>query len=144
MESIHFFTEQTNFILKSKTKLRVWLKQVIHSYNRKINSLNYIFTSDENLLKINQQYLNHDTYTDIITFDQSIENQKIEADIYISIERIKENSRRLNINFDEELHRVMLHGVLHLLGFKDKSNTEKEEMRKKENHYLALRFNFRK
>ena len=91
-------------------------------------------------MSINEKYLKHNTLTDIITFNQSTDQNLIEADIFISIERIRENSKKLNIPFKEELHRVMIHGVLHLLGFNDKIDPEKKEMRKKENHYLALRF----
>ena len=140
MESIHFFNEQINFTLKNKTKIRTWIRQTVRTHHKKISSLNYIFTSDEYLLEINQQYLRHDTFTDIITFDQSSDQNNIEADIYISIERVSSNAKKLKSTFEDELNRVMIHGVLHLLGFKDKTKADKEEMRKKENHYLALRF----
>jgi len=141
MELIHFFSEEINYNLKNKTKIRSWLKQVIHHNKRTITALNYIFTSDEHLLKINQNYLKHNSYTDIITFDHSTESDKIESDIFISIDRVRENAANNKTSFSEELHRVMIHGVLHLLGCKDKSDSEKNEMRKKENHYLNLRFN---
>jgi len=139
MESIHFFNEQIDFRLNNKTRLRSWLRSVIHQHNKKISSINFIFTSDNLLLEINKKYLKHNTYTDIITFDQSSKPNKIEADIYISLDRVSFNSINLKTSFEEELHRVMIHGVLHLLGYKDKTKEEKEEMRKKENHYLALR-----
>lgn len=140
MESIHFFSEETEYKIKGKTQIRYWLRYVAREYNKKIANLNFIFTTDTYLIDINQKYLNHDTYTDIVTFDQSNDARRIEADIYISIERVLENARSLNKSFDEEMHRVIIHGVLHLLGFNDKTPAEKEEMRKKENHYLALRF----
>lgn len=139
MESIHFFNEQIDFRLNNKTKLRSWLRSAIHQHKKKISSINFIFTSDNLLLEINKKYLKHNTYTDIITFDQSSKPNKIEADIYISLDRVSFNSIKLKTSFEEELHRVMIHGVLHLLGYKDKTKEEKEEMRKKENHYLALR-----
>lgn len=139
MESIHFFNEQIDFRLNNKTRLRSWLRSAIHQHNKKISSINFIFTSDNLLLEINKKYLKHNTYTDIITFDQSSKPNKIEADIYISLDRVSFNSIKLKTSFEEELHRVMIHGVLHLLGYKDKTKEEKEEMRKKENHYLALR-----
>lgn len=139
MESIHFFNEKIDFKLKNKTKIRSWLRRVVHEHDKKVSCINYIFTSDNYLLDINRKYLNHNTYTDIITFNQSSTPKKIEADIYISIERIQANSKKLNISFSEELHRVMIHGLLHLLGYNDKTNPEKDYMRKKENHYLALR-----
>ena len=112
---------------------------MLYDNHKHLISLNYIYTSDEYLLKINKEYLNHDTFTDIVTFDQSTQKDHIEADIFISIDRIKDNANNLNIPVQEELHRVMIHGVLHLIGFRDKTETEKKEMRKKENHYLALR-----
>ena len=139
MESIHFFNEKIDFKLKNKTKIRSWLRRAVHEHDKKVSCINYIFTSDNYLLDINRKYLNHNTYTDIITFNQSSTPKKIEADIYISIERIQANSKKLNISFSEELHRVMIHGLLHLLGYNDKTNPEKDYMRKKENHYLALR-----
>jgi rRNA maturation RNase YbeY len=139
MSKINFFNEETDFSLKQKTKLRSWISSVLNDNHKHLISLNYIYTSDEYLLKINKEYLNHDTFTDIVTFDQSTQKDHIEADIYISIDRIKDNAHNLNIPIQEELHRVMIHGVLHLIGFGDKTETEKKEMRKKENHYLALR-----
>lgn len=140
MKNIHFFTEDLVFTLKNKTKLRRWIKDTIQQNNNTLQFINFIFTSDKFLLNVNKEYLNHNTLTDIITFDQSIDPEVIEADIYISVERIKENSKSFKISFEDELHRVMIHGVLHLLGYNDKEESEKEEMRKKENHYLALRF----
>jgi probable rRNA maturation factor len=141
MESIHFFSEQTEFKLKNKTQIRHWIRSVIRQYNKKITNLNYIFTTDSYLLEINQKYLNHNTYTDIVTFDQSTKQNRLEADIYISIDRIVANSQKLTTDFEDELHRVIIHGVLHLLGYKDKTLSDKETMRKRENHYLALRNN---
>jgi probable rRNA maturation factor len=139
MKIIHFYSEDTSFTLKQKNKVRTWLLAVIEDYNKQPSLINYIFTSDAHLLEINKNFLNHDTYTDIITFDQSSEPNHIEADIYISIDRVKENAKSLNNTFSDELHRVMIHGILHLMGFNDKTDSQKKEMRKTENHYLALR-----
>lgn len=138
MEKIYFFTEDSSFNLKHKSKLRIWVSQVIKENAKISKAINFIFTSDKHLLSINQQYLNHDTLTDVITFNFSSDPKFIETDIYISIDRIQENADRLNNPFPDELHRVMIHGILHILGYNDKNALEKKEMRKKENHYLAL------
>ena len=140
MGAIHFFNEDISFALKQKTKLRKWIESTVEYNHKNLQVINYIFTSDSYLLNINKEFLNHDTLTDIITFDQSSVSNLIEADIYISIERVKVNSKKLTVPFSDELHRVMIHGILHLLGFGDNGDSEKKEMRKKENHYLALRF----
>ena len=140
MKNIYFFCEDIQYTLKLKTKVRNWISTVIEQNNKELLNINYIFTSDSHLLHINKEYLNHNTYTDIITFDQSADENTIEADIYISIDRIKQNAKTLNQSFQKELHRVMIHGVLHLLGLNDKTEIEKQEMRKNENHYLALLF----
>ena len=140
MKKIYFFCEDIHFTLKQKTKIRNWISNVVEQNNKEILNINYIFTSDSHLLQINKEYLNHNTYTDIITFNQSADENTIEADIFISIDRIKQNAKTLNQSFQNELHRVMIHGVLHILGLKDKAEIEKQEMRKNENHYLALLF----
>ena len=141
MGNIHFFSEETDFNPKGKSRLRQWIGQVIEHYGKKLTTLNYIFTTDRYLHKINKTYLNHDSYTDIITFDHSSEADEniIEGDIFISIDRISENAGKLNVLFEDELHRVMVHGVLHLIGYGDKTIQEKKEMRKTENHWLNLR-----
>lgn len=139
MKKISFFSEESAFKLKQKTKLRHWITSVIEINNKTLQSINYIFTSDNYLREVNQQYLKHNTYTDIITFDQSIASDQIEGDIFISVERVEENAKKLGFLFQDELHRVMIHGILHLLGYNDKTEVEKKEMRKLENHYLALR-----
>ncbi|MCL4140703.1 UNVERIFIED_CONTAM: hypothetical protein GTU68_011892 [Idotea baltica] len=99
-------------------------------------SLQYIFCSDDELLEINRTHLNHDFYTDVIGFDQSDENNTIEGDIFVSIDRITENAKDFGVSFEEELHRVMTHGLLHFVGYKDKSESEQKEMRAKESFYL--------
>ena len=115
------------------------LETVLAKEEQHAKTINYIFCSDDYLLKINKEYLNHDTLTDIITFDNSEEEGKIEADIFISIDRIKENALSLKKDFDQELHRVIIHGLLHLLGYNDKTDDDKAEMRKKEDACLSLR-----
>ena len=136
---IHFFFEETSFTLKSKTNLRNWINSTIEAEKHILNELNFIFCSDDYLLEINQQYLKHDTYTDIITFDNSEEKGQIYGDIFISIDRIRENAKTFKVSFSDELHRVIIHGTLHLLGYPDKKKEEKALMTEKENHYLALR-----
>ncbi len=134
--SILFFNEDIKFELKQKRELRKWILETIENEVYTINSLNFIFCSDAYLLNINQQYLNHDTYTDIITFDNSETEKKILGDIFISVERVKENAKKMKIPFCDELNRVMIHGVLHLLGYTDKNKTQKEAMTAKEDFYL--------
>ena len=116
-----------------------WLKQIAQSENFKIGELNYIFCSDEYLYKINVDYLDHHTYTDIITFDNSEKEKTIESDIYVSIDRVQENAKTHNISFEDELDRVLIHGVLHLCGYKDKTEEEEKNMRLKENESLSKR-----
>lgn len=136
---IYFFSEDISYKLKDKLKIRKWLHQAILSELRKLKEINFIFCTDNYLLGINQQYLNHDTYTDIVTFDTSDSPDKISADIFISLERIRENATTFNATERDEIHRVMIHGTLHLLGYKDKLKADKIIMTTKENHYLNLR-----
>jgi rRNA maturation RNase YbeY len=137
---ISFHTEDVKFNLKNKTILKKWISSTIEKKKRKAGELNFIFCSDEHLLGINKQYLNHDTYTDIITFDYSKEDQKqpVSGDIFISIERVEENAKKFSKSFENELHRVIIHGTLHLLGYKDKTKAAKEEMRKEEDKCLRV------
>ena len=137
MNTINFFYEEIEFRIEDETKIKNWIDSIINSYNNKTVELNYIFCNDEYLHKINVEYLNHDTYTDIITFDNSEEENEIEGDLFISIERIKENAILLNTDTNHELHRVMIHGVLHLIGYGDKSEDDKKIMRKKEDEAIA-------
>lgn len=132
------FTFQNNkadFKLKQPLKLKAWLSKIILSEKKKEGKISYVFVSDEDLLKINREFLKHDTYTDIITFDYAEEKQ-LHAEIFISIDRVRENAKKLKIEFDSELRRVMVHGVLHLCGYKDKKKADKELMRKKESAAL--------
>ena len=137
--AIQFFTEDLVYTLKHKTKIRTWLLQTITAEGYELEELNFILCSDEYLLGINQQYLNHDTYTDVITFDNSEEDKTIVGDIFISLERIQENAKDFKGTTFDELCRVMVHGTLHLLGYKDKSKAEKALMTQKEDDYLARR-----
>ena len=139
MLAIHFFEEGITYKLKHKTALRQWISQTIQAEGFKLKELTYIFCSDSYLLQINQQYLNHDTYTDIITFDNSDMEKVIVGDIFISIERIRENAAKFSITETEELHRVIIHGALHLLGYKDKTLVTKQKMTQKEDFYLNKR-----
>jgi len=132
---INFFTEDSSFTLKNKRKLKYWIQDTVQLENCKTGEINYIFTSDKYLLNINKQYLSHNYYTDIITFNYC-ENKVINGDIYISIDTVKNNSTRFAVTFNEELNRVMIHGVLHLLGYDDHNEKEKSQMREKENYYL--------
>ena len=132
---IQFCTEDITFSLKEKLKHKAWLNEVAKQEGKKILELTYVFCSDEYLLQINQEYLNHDTLTDIVTFDNSEDPKKIEGDIFISIERVKENGEKLGTT-DTELKRVMVHGLLHLLGYKDKKKEDKALMTEKEDLYI--------
>lgn len=135
---IGFNTEEITFNLKNKAILKKWISEIIAKKKRKTGYINFIFCSDEHLLNINKQFLNHDTYTDIVTFDYSKDDpkQNVSGDIFISIDRVKENAAKFSKTFEEELHRVIIHGVLHLLGYQDKTKKAKEEMRDEEDKSL--------
>ncbi len=134
---ITFQNTNSNFVLKQKGIIKQWLKTIVENENSRLGEINFVFTNDQTLLSYNQQYLQHNTFTDIITFDTSTE-KKINGDIIISIERVDENSKKFKTDFENELHRVLAHGVLHLLGYKDKSKKEVIEMRKQEELALKL------
>jgi probable rRNA maturation factor len=139
MAHINFFTEEIKFKLDHPTKTSRWIKETIKTEKSSLGQLNFIFCSDSYLLKINIDYLNHNTFTDIITFDNTEEDSLISGDIFISIDRVRENADKFKVDFDSELHRVMIHGVLHLIGYGDKDIRSKAKMRKKEDAYLSLR-----
>ncbi|MDA3954761.1 MAG: rRNA maturation RNase YbeY [Bacteroidales bacterium] len=132
---IKFFVEETKFNLKNRIRIKTWIRETIIGENLKPGVINFIFTSDKFLLEVNKQYLSHDYFTDIITFNYCDKNE-INGDIYISISTVKNNSISFNVTFIEELHRVMIHGILHLMNYNDKTDQEKAEIRKKENYYL--------
>ena len=138
--SIFFISEDVSFDLDHKESFQAWLQKVVSMEEKVIGEISYVFCSDNYLHKINLEYLGHDTYTDIITFDYCVGNV-INSDIFISIERVKENGIKFHASFQNELSRVMVHGVLHLLGYSDKSHRDKEVMRAKEDFYLSLLYN---
>ena len=135
-DEIYFFTEDIEFNLDEKKKVTQWIKDTAEEYTFVIDNINYIFVSDNYLLDLNKKYLKHKTLTDIITFDNSFFNLGLSGDIYISVERVKENAFKYKVEFHEELCRVMIHGLLHLCGFKDKNTADKDKMIEAEN--LAL------
>ncbi|WP_375559029.1 rRNA maturation RNase YbeY [Bernardetia sp. OM2101] len=135
---INFFSEEIDFELDNEETTSDWLQKIANKEGYVVSAINYIFCDDEYLHKINMEYLNHDTYTDIITFDNSEQEQVLEADIFISVERVKENSKELKTTFNQEIHRVMVHGLLHLTGNDDHSAEDKKNMREKEDEALKL------
>ena len=138
--AIFFYTEPPLvFQLKNKLLHKRWLNKVVQTESngqKKVGNLNYIFCTDDYLHNMNKEYLQHDTLTDVITFDNSEKPNCIDGDIFISIDRIKDNAVTYKVDTDTELHRVMVHGLLHLLGYKDKTAAESQLMRTKENDYL--------
>ncbi len=137
-KSIHFEAKPPfGFVLADEDAVRNWLIDVAKQHQEELSSLEYVFCDDDQLLEINKQYLNHDYYTDIITFP--MDKDPLEACIYISIDRVKENAKHYKASFVNELHRVMVHGLLHLLGHNDKSNEESKAMRDAEDASLSLR-----
>jgi rRNA maturation RNase YbeY len=134
-----FFFEQREFSLENRTRLKFFIESIFRKEGKGLGSLNYVFCSDKRLLEINRKFLHHDYYTDIITFNLS-QSSSIQAEIYISIDRVRDNAKKLNVSFKSELHRVIFHGPLHLCGFGDKTGLKMKEMRKKENFYLVSYF----
>ena len=135
---INFYNEDASYLVKHKILLRAWLQLAIAAEGFVTGPINIILTSDEYLGKMNLQYLQHDTLTDIITFDYT-EDGKVSGDLFISIERVEENAAVYSRSVAEELHRVMIHGVLHLCGYADKKPSEKKTMTRREEHYMLLR-----
>jgi probable rRNA maturation factor len=131
------FNYETDFELQNEKPVGDWLSSVIVSENKKEGDINYIFCDDDYLVGINQQYLNHDTLTDIISFDYSVGNE-LHGDVFVSVERVRENASDFEVTFEEELLRVMVHGILHYCGYKDKSNEDEILMRQKENEKIQL------
>ncbi len=138
--AIYFFFEEINFELKEKLNRKRWLKNIATKAGFKIKELNYVFCSDEYLYQINLEYLNHETYTDIITFDNSEKEFDLSGDIFISIDRVNENAKTHNQEIETELSRVLAHGLLHLMGYKDKTKEESTLMRQKEEESISLYF----
>ncbi len=133
---INFFTEDVDFDLKGKLKNKKWIKTIVEQEGQKTGDINIIFCSDEYLLEVNKQYLNHDYYTDIITFNYNTE--KVNGDLFISIDRVAENAEKQNVPRGTEMQRVIIHGVLHLLGYNDKSPKEEKEIREKEDKAIEI------
>jgi len=138
---ISFNSQTIAFTLKNKLKLKQWIKLITEKEKHSVGTINYVFCNDDELLEINLKHLNHNTLTDIITFDYT-EGNVINSDIFISIDRVKENAIKFKVTFEEELHRVLIHGILHLCGYKDKSKLDAELMRKKENWALKIKSQF--
>lgn len=134
---IYFHFEEIPLIKIKRKNLKDWIKSCANKYGTCIGDINYVFCSDEYLLEINKKYLKHNYYTDVITFNYNQE-KILSGDIYISVDRIKDNAKEINILTEDEINRVMIHGILHLIGFNDKTKDEKEIMRKEENKCLAF------
>lgn len=141
MQKILFYSLDRKCTLKDRNKLKVFIGRLFTREKKKLGSLSYIFCSDKHLLGINKEFLKHDFYTDVITFDLSSSKNEIEAEVYLSIDRIKDNAKHADTSFTEEIHRVMFHGALHLCGYKDKKNNEIIKMRQAEKKYLDMYFN---
>ncbi|MBM3416860.1 MAG: rRNA maturation RNase YbeY [Bacteroidetes bacterium] len=135
LSKVCFFFERSNFSLGSRRRLKSFIESIFKREGKELGVLNFIFCSDNKLLAINRQFLHHNFYTDIITFDLS-ESEQIQAEVYISIDRVRENAKNMGVSFKSEIHRVIFHGVLHLCGYKDKTKEEKKKMSNKE--YLFL------
>lgn len=133
------FNYETDFKLENETNISEWISKAINSENCKEGELNYIFCSDDYLHKINVDFLNHDTLTDIISFDYSV-GKELHGDVYISVERVEDNAKDFEVSFEDELARVMIHGILHYCGYKDKSEDDAKLMRSKEDYYLSTRY----
>ena len=129
------FQNTSKFKVKDLRKKKIWLNSISKNEGKEIGNLNFLFVDDKEILKYNKKYLQHESYTDIITFDNSL-NNKIAGDIVISLERVNENAKYYGVSYNYELERVMAHGLLHLLGYNDKNKEEKKIIRKKENYYL--------
>ena len=135
---IRYFCEDIRFTYKNKLANNRWLKMVAGSEIRKIGDINIIFCSDNYILDVNMKYLQHDYFTDIITFDYC-EGKVVSGDLFMSVDNVRENSIEFGTDFEEELHRVIVHGVLHLIGYDDHTEEDKKVMRQKENYYLQMR-----
>ena len=134
----NFFSENKNFKISNKKEIRTLLKEICKKENKKISFINCVFCSDNRLLEINKKYLNNTSLTDVVTFDFTTNKKTIEGDVYISIDRVKENAKKYKQSFKTELLRIIIHGLLHLIGFSDKTKEEKNTMTLKENEYLSM------
>ena len=141
MQKVQFYFLDRRPTLKERTRLKLFIEKLFLIEKKKLGNLSYIFCSDEHLLTINKDFLKHDFYTDIITFDLSSSKIETEGEIYVSVDRVKDNAKQLGVSFKEELHRVVFHGALHLCGYKDKTKADSVVMRAIEDTYLSLYFN---
>jgi len=137
---IRFFANGLRLSLTNRGSLKFFLEKIIKSKGKRLVSINYIFCSDKELLKLNNEFLSHNYYTDILTFDLSESKKEITAEIFISLDRVRDNAVQFNSSIKKELHRVIIHGVLHLCGYSDKTRTEMLKMRKAEDKHLSLYF----
>jgi len=135
--AVHFVNHETNFLLKKKRTISNWIKEIVYLHNRRVGSLTIIFTSDPEILQINKKFLKHNYFTDVITFDYS-DGELLEGDIFISLDTVLKNSKSFNTTLSDELLRVMIHGVLHLLGFDDATDLERRNMHEEENKSLEV------
>ncbi len=140
MQKVQFYFLDRKPTLKERTRLKRFIEDLFKKEKKKLGNLSYIFCSDEHLLSINKDFLKHDFYTDVISFDLSATKRLTEGEIYLSVDRIKDNAEQLGVSFKEELHRVIFHGALHLCGYKDKKKADVQQMRSAENKYLQLYF----
>lgn len=131
------YNYETSFFITNETYVSNWIAKTIEAENHQLGDINYVFCDDMYLHKLNLEFLNHDTLTDIISFDYSI-GKILHGDIFISVERVIENAKEFNVSFEDELHRVIIHGILHYCGYQDKTIKDQKVMREKENHYLKL------
>lgn len=137
--AINFFSEKIAFKPKQSLKLKAWIKSVASEEGYQVGTLNYVFCDDDYIIETNRQYLQHDYYTDIITFDYTEKNE-ISGDLVVSLDTVRSNAEKLGVDFNGELCRVIIHGILHLCGYKDKTDEEEKQMRALEDHHL-LKFN---
>jgi probable rRNA maturation factor len=137
---VRFFSNGLNLSLTNRGRLKLFLKKILKSKGKELGSINYVFCSDKELLRLNNEFLRHNYYTDILTFDLSESKKKVTAEIFISLDRVKDNAAQFDGSVKKELHRVIIHGVLHLCGYTDKTKTEILKMRKAEDKYLSLYF----
>lgn len=141
---IKFSSKDTDFKLTRQKVLKDWIKKILSQHSLKVGDINYLFTNDEEVLKVNQEFLGHDYYTDIITFDTSdygfpgADEDKVSSDIVISVDTVRENAALYGATFEDELHRVIIHGILHLIGYDDHEEEDKREMREAEDRALLL------
>ena len=138
---VYFFSDGAEPNIKNRKKLRAFIIHIFKKEKIKLGAINFVFTTDQKLLKINKDYLSHDFLTDIITFDLSESHNPIVAEVYISLERVRENALKLGESISSEIHRVIFHGALHLCGYSDKTKIQSKKMRELENYYLSEYFN---